>query len=230
MMLLSDFVFLAADTARSRAYLQVMLKNSLKPSYCLIFSDMELKNNNAASEKPFFDIDKSLVYSLQEAGIPYSIIKTRDINSEILVEKISELEQSYIIYSGYGGGILKKPLFTTGKKFIHVHAGLLPQYRGSTTAYYSILNDGTISATAFFLNEKIDEGDIITEETFSVPKGVDVDYIYEPYIRACVLVKALKRYLENDCVFKTSIQDPAEGETYFIMHPVLKHLAIMKIS
>ena len=135
-----------------------------------------------------------------------------------------------MIYSGYGGYILKPHLFQLGRKYIHVHAGILPEYRGSTTVYYSYLQDRMFGATAIFLSEGIDEGEIIVCDTFAVPKeAVDIDYIYEPYMRSRVLIKAIKKYL-SDGAFISGRQNADGAETYFIIHPVLKHIAMLGIE
>lgn len=236
-MILEEFALLASDTARTKAYLQAMIREEKLPGICVVFSDnitgmkeeAEKYQGNNESEK-YFDRDIPILFSLNEANIPYILIENKDINSEQMKDALSGLPQKYIIYSGYGGYILKAHLFHINKKFIHIHAGLLPQYRGSTTAYYSFLQDKEFGATAIFLNEGIDEGEIIVQDTFSVPEeSVNIDYIYEPYTRSKVLIKALNQYLEQGALVSCK-QNQDGAETYFIIHPVLKHLAIMGIE
>ncbi len=233
-MRLNDFVLLLGNTSRSKAYLQCLIKNDLLPGRCIVFALKEelgqiqgIAENEAESK--MFDRNESLIVSLEKAGVLYEIVENKDINSKEMLEKLCGVEQKYVIYSGYGGAILRKPLFQIGKKFIHVHAGILPYYRGSTTAYYSILNEGYMGATAIFMNEQIDEGEILCSETFKPIPDVDIDYIFEPYTRAMVLVKCLKEYVDRGYVFEVTRQMPEEAETYFIIHPVLKHLALEKV-
>ena len=236
-MILEEFALLASDTARTKAYLQAMIREEKLPGICVVYSDniagmkeeAEKYQQNNESEK-YFDRDIPILFSLNEENIPYILIENKDINSEQMKDALSGLPQKYIIYSGYGGYILKAHLFHINKKFIHVHAGILPQYRGSTTAYYSFLQDREFGATAIFLNEGIDEGEIIVQDTFPVPEeAVNIDYIYEPYTRSKVLLKALNQYLEQGTL--VSFRQNQDGaETYFIIHPLLKHLAIMVIE
>lgn len=239
-MILKDMAFLASDTTRTKAYIQCMVNEDKKPAICIVFTEnidkmkieakeYQQKQQYEKEEKViYFNRNIPLLYTLDDAQIPYITIETKDINSIEMEECILQLQQRYIIYSGYGGYILKKHLFETGKQFIHIHAGILPQYRGSTTVYYSLLQEGAIGATAIFLSEGIDEGNIITKDTFPMPEeNVDFDYIYDPYIRARVLLKVINLYLENgalDC----EMQKTSFSETYYIIHPVLKHLAILK--
>ncbi|MDE6386771.1 MAG: hypothetical protein K2L82_03055 [Lachnospiraceae bacterium] len=236
-MILEEFALLASDTARTKAYLQAMIRDNKLPGLCVVYSDdisgmkeeAEKYQRSVEAEK-YFDRNIPILFSLNEAGISYLLLENKDINSEQMKDVLLGLKQKYLIYSGYGGYILKEHLFHMDKKFIHVHAGILPQYRGSTTAYYSFLQEKEFGATAIFLSEGIDEGEMIVQETFPVPEEpVNIDYIYEPYIRSRVLLKAIGKYLQNGEL--VSGRQPSEGaETYYIIHPLLKHLAIMGIE
>lgn len=236
-MILEEFALLASDTARSKAYLQSMIHEEKYPKVCVVYSDdiAEMQKEacgyqeNSKRQK-YFDIDIPILYSLKQAGIAYLLVETKDINSPQMEEVIKKLEQKYLIYSGYGGYILKPHLFQMNKKYIHMHAGILPRYRGSTTAYYSYLQEGIFGAAAIFLNEKIDEGEIITQDTFGIPEqDVNIDYIYEPYIRSRVLAEVLEKYLREGGLTSEG-QGQNRAETYYIIHPVLKHIALMGIE
>lgn len=236
-MFLDNVAMLASDTARTRAYLQIMGKESIFPGVCIIYTDNpqkleedELKYKAGWSEGNYFDIDEPILYTIKKYEIPYQIVGEKDINSQILQESITLCPAKYMIYSGYGGYILKPHLFQLEKKYIHVHAGMLPQYRGSTTVYYSILQEKMLGASAIFLTPGLDEGDIIYSQQFSLPEdSVDVDYIYEPYARAVVLVAALQKYFV-DGDRSVVLQTETGAETYFIIHPVLKHLALLHLE
>ena len=236
-MVLKDFALLAADTARTKAYFHAMMQENMLPEMCIVYSDNISKMHEDARQykkssrdNEYFNINMPVLSFVQEAGIPCVFVENKDINSEQIKNVIQNLQQKYLIYSGYGGYILKPHLFQLGKKYIHVHAGILPKYRGSTTVYYSFLQEKFFGATAIFLSEGIDEGEIIAQDTFGIPeKSVDIDYIYEPYMRSRVLIKAINQYLENGEL--TGCHQEQEGvETYFIIHPVLKHLAMLGIE
>jgi methionyl-tRNA formyltransferase len=235
-MTLSDIALLASDTSRTKAYLQAMIKKNMLPGSCVVFSDNLSKMKQEAASyvektvEGYFDIDQPILYSLEKAGIPYSVVEEKDINSEHMKRAIVDCDATYLIYSGYGGYILKPDLFQLGKKFIHVHAGILPKYRGSTTVYYSYLQEGKIGATAIFLNERIDEGEIIVQKEYGLSsEKVDIDYIYEPYVRSMVLVEALTKYAERGTL-PSRKQEQDNAETYFIIHPVLKHVALLELE
>lgn len=232
-MLLKDIACVLADTARSKAYIQALAQHDLRPSRCLVLSEGAGTARQLPEEwnaRKYFNLEEPLLTTLETHGIAYEVIASKDINSSEAEAAVRELPQCHLIYSGYGGAILKPHLFQLGKKWIHVHAGLLPSYRGSTTAYYSLLDNGKLGATAIFLNEQIDEGSIITAEEFPPPeRGELVDYVYEPYIRSQVLVKAVQSYVQKGR-FEEVPQSLQGGETYFIIHPVLKHIAILELN
>lgn len=234
-MVLTDFACVLADTARSRAYMQTLLRHDIIPSECLVMSEggRAIVSHKIPCEwnaHQFFNLDESIFETMETHRVLYKTVASRDINSDEMRRIMQRLSQQYILYSGYGGVILKPHLFQMGKKWLHVHAGILPFYRGSTTAYYSLLDGDKMGATAIFLNERIDEGSVIASEEFPPPpRGELVDYVYDPYIRAQVLVKALRNYIEKG-KFSERPQTVQGAETYYIIHPVLKHIAILGVD
>ena len=92
------------------------------------------------------------------------------------------------------------------------------------------MQEKIFGATAIFLSEGLDEGEILAQDTFEMPKEtVDIDYIYEPFLRSKVLIKVLQQYVENGCLVSEK-QGSQAAETYFIIHPVLKHLALLGLE
>ncbi len=232
-MILKEFLFVCAVSSRTYAYLQALKEIDAFPKMCYILAESkeecEIQRVHSDKDNTYFRIDTNLITLLEKYGIPYQILHTKDANSDQVYEALKGEKSAYVIYSGYGGCILKQRLFMLGKKIIHVHAGLLPEYRGSTTVYYSILKDRCVGATGIFMNEKIDEGDIILEKSFDLPEAdVDIDYVYEPWARGQVLAEIVKRYIEDGRL--EGVRQKSGGETYFIIHPVLKHLAVLSVK
>jgi len=130
-----------------------------------------------------------------------------------------------VIYSGYGSQIVPKSLLEIGTPFLHLHSGKLPNYRGSTTLYYSWLIEQSCAVSAILLDEGIDTGNIVGKKTFPPPpNGIDPDHIYDPSIRADLLVEVLKEFSTRGKFNNLTKQDN-KGKTYYVIHPVLKHLA-----
>lgn len=232
-MILNDFLFLCAVSTRTYAYLYSLREINAFPKMCYILAESKeecaIDRKHSEEENKYFRIDANLTKLLEELGVGYRLLNTKDANSDLVYEVLGNEKGKYIIYSGYGGCILKQRLFNLGKKIIHIHAGLLPEYRGSTTVYYSILKDRCVGATGIFMNEKIDEGDIILEKSFDLPSSdVNIDYVYEPWARGQVLASIVKEYIANGKL--EGVRQNKGGETYFIIHPVLKHIAMLFIK
>lgn len=212
-----------ALTSRSRYYLHALLHEGIAPSFVLILGER--------------DEAEPILAEMQQYGIRARTIASEDINAKDVFRTIMNLPQKMIIYSGYGGGILQKEYFAGDKRFIHVHAGRLPQYKGSTSCYYSLLNDNEICATAIFLNPSLDGGDVLSH--FCMHAGqiralqnTDIDTAVEPYIRAKALICAIKDYTQNgkfSPIPQKTFESVGAGEIYYKIHPVLKHLAFFKV-
>lgn len=236
-MVLKEFALLASDTARTKAYLQEMIRQNSLPGICIVYSDnieqMKYEAENWGGGKnsgstSYFCLKEPVFWTIKNAGISYVTVENRDINSIDMENCLRNITAKYIIYSGYGGYILKNHLFEMDKQFVHVHAGILPGYRGSTTFYYSWLQERMAGATAIFLAPGIDEGDIILQNNFPIPKDeVDIDYVYEPYIRSKVLSQVLEMY-KKEGTLRGEPQEKDGAVTYFIIHPLLKHIALLK--
>ena len=75
------------------------------------------------------------------------------------------------------------------------------------------------------MDEKIDTGNVIFQKKFPKPDYAFIDEIYDAHIRSETLLEVLKNNMIQKC--KITKQNPNEGETFYIIHPVLKHIAIL---
>lgn len=97
----------------------------------------------------------------QDHSNPRSILRG-EINSEEVVSEIIQLQPDYIV--SYGCSIIKSPLIQEFKnKFINLHLGLSPYYRGSGTNFWPLVNEEPqfVGATFMHIDEGIDTGRII---------------------------------------------------------------------
>lgn len=110
------------------------------------------------SEKDFF---LSSILSLNDDSNP-KYIKKGDINNKKIVKDIITLKPDLIIC--YGSSIIKSTLLNIFKnRFINVHLGLSPYYRGSGTNVWPLINNEPqyVGATFMYIDENIDTGKII---------------------------------------------------------------------
>ena len=220
-MILRDIAMLAVGNRRSISYLKELMQRDYLPSFALVLST---EGNRTPGQK-----DKSENFEfldlLQKAGIDYLVCPTADINSADIIAILSGRPETYFIYSGPGGAILRHDILSLGKEFLHIHAGRIPEFKGSTTIYYQLLVENKCSATAIFLRSKIDEGPVIATREFEPPLEEEIDYEYDPKIRALLLGDVIELYTKTG-FFETCMQND-DGESYYIMHPVLRHITVL---
>jgi methionyl-tRNA formyltransferase len=207
---------------RTYFYLKALKEKNIKIDSVFIYDyknlDISKFKNIVINYKEFeFNFDKEMQDLLE--FFDAQILDKKSIND--LEEIVKNLNSNIIIFSGKGGEIVK-PNILRHNRFLHIHPGKLPQYRGSTTLYYSLLKELKCYATAFFLEEKIDAGNIIKNIQFDI-LDIDFDYLYDPFIRTYLLIDVLKN--EN---IKTYKQSNNGAKEYYIIHPVLKKIAQLK--
>ena len=196
-MYLNDVAMVAADTTRSKYYLDELIKYELLPKYVLLL----LNSNEQMLPGQKYNKTKNGIAELLEAhGVQYDFAPNSDINSNEVVKIISDRIESVFIFSGFGGALLRNDILEIGKKFLHVHGGYLPDYKGSTTNYYSLIDDNMLGASSIFLTKEIDCGPILLRKKFPAPKDrTEIDHIYDSEARSEVLVKTLKKYANTGC-------------------------------
>jgi methionyl-tRNA formyltransferase len=232
--MLKNVAILAADTCRSRIYLQHLNQKNLLPSHAIVLSQAsDLKLLSTIDEEilqkdNLFSYDLRIPISnlLEDLNISQISLNCDDPNSSQCHYEIASSEGNWIIYSGPGGKILSKETLNLGKKFLHIHPGLLPAYKGSTTIYFSLLAEGFCGASAFIMDDEIDNGPTLMQRKFPPPiDRRNIDLFYDSYIRAELLAEVLSVLDSPNTVISPQ---PAnmESRTYHIIHPILKSIAI----
>ena len=219
-------IILTPDT-RSKAYLKKIIDNKIEMNEIIFLNDNREerkfnKNIIDESKKCGFDISKSVKNTIDDNQLKVKEFNFVDINHPELIKYLEKSNSEFFIFTG--GGILKKDILRSGPKFIHFHPGIVPNYRGSTCFYYSILNEDNCGVTAFIMDENLDTGDIIYQRIFQKPSHQFLDDVFDAHIRSETLSDLFKKNLLENKKFK---KQDKEGDTYYIIHPVLKHIAIL---
>ena len=95
----------------------------------------------------------------------------------------------------------------------NLHASLLPDYRGAAPINYAVINgEKTTGATTFFINEKIDEGNILLQNEIAISPNENAGELHDRLMEmgAELVVETLDGLAEN------SIQEQAQPE---VEHP-----------
>ena len=123
-----NFIAVLANTARSQAYLQTLIKENLKPSKVFILDDNNEKSLGKIADKESIIKDNNKCYSfkfaimkpkedlistLSKTDIPYRIIHSSNINSYDVYEALCKCDEKIVIVSVFAGQILKSEILAT---------------------------------------------------------------------------------------------------------------------
>tara|TARA_B100000780_G_scaffold214070_1_gene153613 strand:+ start:1168 stop:1869 length:702 start_codon:yes stop_codon:yes gene_type:complete len=226
----SNLAFLCAKNSRSIAYLNILKKNKILPNTIILMDVKKNYRHLKIKRNKLFDASFDIDLFTKENEIKLVKIKDSKINDFECVQAIKNLKEKYIVYAANYGDILSKQYFDLKKKFIHIHPGKLPEYKGSTTYYYEILEKNTISYSAIFQNSKIDDGKIIYSQTYNLRKikikKYEIDHVHDPYLRSLILLNVILK-LKKMKKLNSKKQSKKNEKTYYIIHPVLKHISIL---
>lgn len=236
-MRLNGVVVVAAHTMRSRAYLQALVCHGMDPDRVILYGrDGGRPETGRAGPASWRGVSlpdpaETVGETCRKAGWPTVACKCDDINMPEMATAILATAPRLVVFSGYGGQIVGPALLDSGPRFLHVHSGWLPDYRGSTTLYYALLNGDPPAASALILDRNIDTGPVVARRHYPLPPaGMDVDRIYDCAIRADLLVHVLMEYAGKGSFVQEVLQDSEQGTNYYVIHPVLKHLALLSLA
>jgi methionyl-tRNA formyltransferase len=121
--------------------------------------------------RKFVSIISSKEYSVPKVARTNSVklMKTNSLKSENILRELKMLSLDVIISVGssriFGKSILSIPRLGC----LNVHAGMLPRNRGINPSFWVLLNQEKISAvTVHYVNEEIDDGEIIQQDVFEI--------------------------------------------------------------
>lgn len=230
-------VLIGSDTPRARAYASSIERAGLGPVEGIFYGEPSPCNASSSSEEkslgelwlPF--IDSSVNEIFERNGWPYQWLAADKINNKVCVEALRESGATLAIFAGRGGEIVSAEVLGQGVPVLHMHPGKLPEQRGSTTIYYSILEGKSCSVSALLLDKEIDSGPVVAINSYSIPTAnVDVDVIYDCAVRADTLVKVLRHLLQSGTLPRATKSEESLARLYYIVHPLLKHLALLSLK
>lgn len=230
-------ILLCGRNSRSTVYVQALAHAGIEPEAVIIYGTENSQINTSRAVKPagqnetlfYPDVSVPVQHCVSELGWHYYECASRELDSDELLLLLNQLTPELLVYSGYGGQLVPDVILNQFP-VLHIHSGALPHYRGSTTLYYEILEHGACAASAILLSHQIDTGPVVQVCHYPMPPtGIDVDYLYDNQIRADLLVKVLAFRQQHGCL-PDPVAQMTEMPPYFIIHPVLKHLALLAVD
>jgi len=109
------------------------------------------------------------VYVTQSSNVGakcFDWVKRQNIDDIILVDSIDEADY---IFSVFHNKIFRKNELSDDKIFVNFHGGILPEYRGSCTINWAIINEEDITGvTLHLIDSGIDTGPVIDISTVKI--------------------------------------------------------------
>ena len=154
--------------------------------------------------------DAELIKRAEENHIPIELSK--NINSEEFVNRMKLYEADLFVSMSFNQ-IFKMEMINLPKyKTINCHAGKLPFYRGRNILNWALINDEKeFGITVHYLDEGIDTGDIILQESYPITDEDDYNTLLNRAYDGCadVLYRAIKMIQNGEVqVIRQSDIDP----------------------
>ena len=148
------------------------------------------------------------------------ITNVTSVNSKATIKLLLDINPDIIVVNGTRI-ISKKVLSVINCKFINIHAGITPKYRGVHGTYWALVNNDVENSgvTVHFVDEGIDTGNIIDQITV-LPTKQDNFSTY-PLLQLSEGIKMLNKALENFYEKKLFAKDAKEMQSAIWYHPTL---------
>ena len=133
----------------------------------------------------------------------------------------------------FGTGIIKKHILDIPKfGCIGTHYGMLPKYRGMNVTEWAVFYGDLVGISIFFVNEKIDTGNIIATQEIPIERGDTIKSLREKsnIVSNQLLLQVLKKMIKNNGKISFHPQEINEGKQYFVMHPRLRAIVESKLE
>ena len=175
-------------------------------------SNLELQHIEARSqaEKDFFS---DFIASVDDKSKPNFIAKG-EINDSLIVNDIINLNPDLLVC--YGSSIIKSDLLQKfDGRFLNVHLGLSPYYRGSGTNVWPLINNelDMIGATFMYIDAGIDTGEIIHQIRADIAIGDSPHSIGNRLIQK--MTKIYADVIAKFDLLERPQQPTAEGKFYY---------------
>lgn len=139
------------------------------------------------------------IYAVEQ-GLP--VFQPEKLRDEEFLAQIKNLEADIFVVVAFR--MMPKVLFSMPRLgTFNLHASLLPDYRGAAPINYAVINGETkTGVTTFFINEKIDEGNILLQAETEILLEDNAGALHDKLmlIGAKLVVKTLDDLAENKLI------------------------------
>ena len=129
-----------------------------------------------------------------------NILQPEKLRDETFLSELRELNADLFVVVAFR--MLPKVVWDMpGLGTFNLHASLLPQYRGAAPINWAIINgETTTGVTTFLLNEKIDEGKILLQESIAISQSDTAETIHDKLadIGKKLVIKTVEGLVQNN--------------------------------
>jgi len=165
--------------------------------------------------------DDTLLKYCDQYNIDY--IKDKNVNSTEFIKRLSTYNCGLFISMSFNQIFKNEIINLTKYKIINCHAGKLPFYRGRNILNWALINDESeFGITVHYVDEGIDTGDIILQDTHPINDRDDYSTLLDRSYNASasILYRAV-------CLFKSGT---VEGKKQLDIHPTGLYCSQRKIG
>lgn len=208
--MVNTFGLLLSNTEKSYIYLKYLIDNKIYPKKIYIYG----------KEKFQKIINLSNRFST-------NIIKVKTINDKKIQKYLFKDKLKIFIYSGYPGEIIKNNKLLKNKIIIHCHPGDIPQFKGSTTIFYSILLKGSVTYSVFRISNKLDDGDVYYSKKIKPKQNFLFDLNKKDYRNRIMFIsKVIKKKL----IIRKKKKNKKKYSPYYVAHPIIRSLSLKRLK
>jgi methionyl-tRNA formyltransferase len=136
-----------------------------------VVSNVDKRRGRGSKKSPTLVKAKAL-----ELGLP--VIEVEDLSSPDFSEQLKKLDADLFVVVAFR--ILPKAVLEIPNiGSVNLHASLLPKYRGAAPIHWAIINgEEETGCTVFFLDEKVDTGNIIAQKSTPIDDNETTGELY----------------------------------------------------
>lgn len=139
------------------------------------------------------------------------IIEVEDLASKEFENELKRLDADLFVVVAFR--VLPKSILAIPKiGSINLHASLLPKYRGAAPIHWAVINgEEETGCTIFFLDEKVDTGNVILQEKTHIGDEETTGEVYERLMieGSKVLLEAINKIEANDYTLEAQNHEDA---------------------
>lgn len=153
-------------------------------------------------------------------GLGLEVIEPEDPNTRTVCRMLEGQGADLFVFAGYGKIVNADVIRIPRKLCLNLHAGKLPEYRGSSPLNWALINgEKSFALTVIKLDKGVDSGDILLEKSFRILPGDTIRDLHETANREFpkLLLEGLKKIRKGN--YRLKRQNPGKVSYYPLRFP-----------